>query len=106
MPKEKLDAKTVETAEPDVNLDGGNLDAKTVENAKPRATKYRLSDGGKRGLLLEVKPTGAKVWLCRVTVAGKRRDHGLGGWPTVTLAQAREKARAARRKALNGGDPI
>jgi integrase len=85
-------------------MPSGKLDAKTVEGAKPRATKYRLSDGG--GLLLEVVPTGAKVWLARVTVAGKRRDHGLGGWPAVTLAQARQKALAARREALSGADPV
>ena len=61
----------------------GNLDARTVEAAKPRAATYRLSDGG--GLLLEVRPSGARVWLCRVTVGGKRRDMGLGGYPTVSL---------------------
>jgi integrase len=82
----------------------GNLDAKTIEGAKPRAKKYRLSDGG--GLLLEVTPNGAKVWLCRVTVAGKRRDHGLGGWPMVPLAEARRQALAARAEARKGRDPI
>ena len=118
MPKAKLDAKTVESAKPrarryrpsDADAEGsllsGNLDAKTIEAAKPRARKYRLSDGGKRGLLLEVKPSGAKVWLCRVTIAGKRRDHGLGGFDTVTLAEARVKAHAARLEALKGHDPI
>ena len=95
-------------------MPSGKLDAKTVEAAKPRSRKYRLSDGG--GLLLEIlplakkpsgkKPSGAKVWLARVTVAGKRRDMGLGAWPAVSLAQAREKALAARREARDGTDPI
>ena len=80
------------------------LDAKTIENAKPRPKKYRLSDGGR--LLLEVKPSGAKVWLARVTVAGRRRDHGLGAFPAVSLALAREKASAAQQIAKAGGDPI
>lgn len=116
MPSEKLDAKPVESAKPrarrhrpsdaEGSLLSGNLDAKTIEAAKARARKYRLSDGGKRGLLLEVKPSGAKVWLCRVTIAGKRRDHGLGGFDTVTLAEARVKAHAARLEALKGHDPI
>ncbi len=83
---------------------GGNLDAKTIEAAKPREAPYRLSDGG--GLLLLVKPTGAKIWLTRVTVAGKRRDMGLGGFPTVTLKEARDKAAAARKQASDGADPI
>jgi integrase len=83
---------------------GGNLDTRTIEAAKPREASYRLSDGG--GLLLLVKPTGAKVWLARLSVAGKRRDMGLGGFPTVTLKEAREKAAAARKQASGGVDPI
>jgi len=82
----------------------GNLDARTVENAKPREATYRLSDGG--GLLLEVRPSGAKVWLCRLTVAGKRRDMGLGGYPAVSLKDARQRAAEARRQAAGGDDPI
>jgi len=39
-------------------------------------------------------------------VAGKRRDMGLGGYPSVTLAQARDLARAAREKVKAGIDPI
>ena len=82
----------------------GNLDARTIDAAKPREAPYRLSDGG--GLLLLVKPSGAKVWLARVSVGGKRRDMGLGGFPTVTLKEAREKAAAARKQASEGADPI
>ena len=60
---------------------GKPLDVKTVDALKPRAATYRVSDGG--GLLLEVRPSGAKAWLCRLTVAGRRRDMGLGGYPRV-----------------------
>ena len=83
---------------------GGNLDTRTIEAAKPRAAAYRLSDGG--GLLLVVKPSGAKLWMARITVDGKRRDMGLGGYPAVSLREAREKAAAARKKATEGLDPI
>ena len=83
---------------------GGNLDVRTIEAAKPRATSYRLSDGG--GLLLLVKPSGAKVWMVRLMAGGKRRDMGLGGYPIVGLRDARDKAAAARRKAADGLDPI
>jgi integrase len=82
----------------------GNLDVKGLDALKPRATPYRVSDGG--GLLLEVRPTGAKVWLCRLTAAGKRRDMGLGGYPAVSLKAAREAARLARETARAGADPI
>lgn len=80
------------------------LAVKTIEALPKRAKPYRVSDGG--GLLLEVKPSGAKVGLCRVTVDGKRRDMGLGGFPAVSLRQARQKAADARKMAETGQDPI
>jgi integrase len=83
---------------------GKNLDVKTLDALKPREKPYRVSDG--EGLLLEVRPTGAKVWLCRLTVDGKRRDMGLGGYPLVPLKAARQEAENARRLARTGIDPI
>ena len=58
------------------------------------------------GLHLQVVPSGARSWVLRVVVGGKRRDMGLGGYPDVTLAGAREKARAAREAIVQGIDPI
>lgn len=81
-----------------------NLDARTVEGAKPKPKPYRLSDG--RNLLLEIRPSGAKAWSCRIVIAGRRRDIGLGGYPDVTLAQARQKASAVRQKVRAGVDPL
>ena len=81
-----------------------NLDVKSIEALKPREAPYRVSDGG--GLLIEVRPTGARAWLCRLTVNGKRRDMGLGGYPLVSLAAARAAATEARRLARDGVDPI
>ncbi len=66
----------------------------------------RYPVGGVAGLCLKVTPTGARSWVLRVMVAGKRRDAGLGGYPDVPLAQAREKAREARDKIERGVDPI
>lgn len=62
--------------------------------------------GGVPGLQLQVSPTGARTWVLRVMVAGKRRDMGLGGYPAVPLALAREKAREARATIEKGVDPI
>lgn len=62
--------------------------------------------GGVAGLYLQVLPTGARSWVLRVMVAGKRRDMGLGGFPDVTLAMARESARVARESIKSGIDPI
>ncbi|MGE8127727.1 tyrosine-type recombinase/integrase [Methylobacterium sp. NPDC080182] len=62
--------------------------------------------GGVDGLYLNVKPTGARAWILRAMMAGKRRDHGLGGFPDVTLAMARQKARERRADIEQGQDPI
>ncbi len=58
------------------------------------------------GLALNVARGGTRSWLLRATVAGKRRDIGLGGFPAVTLADARKKAREAREGISQGSDPI
>jgi integrase len=81
-----------------------SLDVKTIDSLKSKARPYRVSDGN--GLLLDVRPSGAKVWLCRITVNGRRRDMGLGGYPTVSLAQARKAAADAKGQSTTGADPI
>ena len=57
------------------------------------------------GLILRVQPTGGKSWVQRVTVRGKRIVVGLGGWPVVSLKEARETVLANRRLARQGIDP-
>ncbi len=57
-------------------------------------------------LLLVVRPSGARSWILRYQVAGRRRDFGLGPWPEVSLAEARERALTARRLTKAGRDPI
>lgn len=72
-----------------------------------RLTKPGLhAVGGVSGLYMQVLPSGARTWVLRAVVADKRRDMGLGGFPDVTLAMAREKAREAREKIAKGVDPI
>jgi integrase len=62
--------------------------------------------GGVNGLMLQVTPNGAKSWLLRVTIGDKRRTLGLGSYPTVTLAEARERARVAHGQIWQGLDPV
>ena len=57
-------------------------------------------------LYLAVAPGGSKSWIQRITVNGRRRDIGLGGFPVVSLAEARELAFENRRLAGTGGDPL
>ncbi|WP_406857564.1 integrase arm-type DNA-binding domain-containing protein [Alsobacter sp. KACC 23698] len=77
------------------------LRARSVETIK---TEGRYGDGG--GLYLVVSESGAKKWVLRYQQAGRRRDMGLGSFPDVPLAAAREKASAARCAAAAGQDPI
>lgn len=58
------------------------------------------------GLCLQVKATGARSWILRTVVAGKRCEIGLGGFPGVTLAQARDLARDHRLEIRKGSDPV
>lgn len=62
--------------------------------------------GGVHGLALQVTGAGAKSWILRVVIGGKRREMGLGPYPEVTLAKARDKAREARDMVRGGVDPI
>ena len=48
----------------------------------------------------------ARTWVLRMVIGQKRRDMGLGGYPAVTLAQARDVARQKRAQASEGVDPI
>lgn len=64
----------------------------------------RYGDG--EGLYIEVSPTGAKSWILRVMVGGRRRDIGLGGASYIDLGEARDEARRLRKLAKAGGDPV
>ncbi|MDE0224551.1 MAG: Arm DNA-binding domain-containing protein, partial [Gammaproteobacteria bacterium] len=70
----------------------------------------RYGDGrGRHGLSLLVKPasTGgfSKSWAQRIRLDGKAANVGLGAYPVVTLARARQKALANARTTSEGRDP-
>ncbi len=62
--------------------------------------------GGVAGLALQISDTGARSWVLRARIGSRRRDMGLGGYPDVDLALARQKAREARDLIDKGVDPI
>ena len=64
----------------------------------------RHADG--LGLYLDVRLSGSRAWVQRVVVDRIRRDIGLGGFPTVTLEQAREQVLENRRLIRQGVDPF
>jgi hypothetical protein len=73
--------------------------------AKPRMIRV----GGVSGLGLSVRKRSygefSTSWVLRRTHEGKRRDFALGGWPDVTLAQARERARIILDQFWRGEEP-
>ena len=77
------------------------LTAKKIEKLKDPG---RYHDG--HGLLLQITESGSRSWLLRYQRNGRERMHGLGPYPDVGLKQARERARDARLKLLDGEDPI
>jgi integrase len=81
----------------------GKLTAQGVKNLKEPG-KY--SDGGGLGLFLWAKPSGGRFWVQRIVINGRRREIGLGGYPVVSLAGAREQALANKQSVRQGGDPL
>jgi hypothetical protein len=84
----------------------GKHPEKALTALKIRSLKEpgRYADGN--GLYLVVDPSGAKRWMLRTVVQGRRRDIRLGGTSLVSLGEAREKALSYRKRAREGGDPL
>jgi hypothetical protein len=59
-------------------------------------------DGG--GLFLRVEASGARSWVLRLGINGRRSNRGLGPYPLVTIKMAREQAFEHRRAARDGRD--
>lgn len=81
------------------------LDVKRLAHPGSRRNVL-FSVGGVPGLHMQITPKGGRSWVLRAKVGNLRRDIGLGGFPGVTLSQAREKARAARARIAEGIDPV
>ena len=76
----------------------------TAAKVKALADPGVYTDGD--GLTLRVADTGAKSWVLRFTIDGKRNNIGLGGYPAIGLAEARELAEAKRRAIREGRNPV
>lgn len=85
------------------------MSALAVKRARHPGTTPRhvtFAAGGVPGLLLQITASGAKSWLLKTVAAGTRRNIGLGPYPAVSLAEARERARETKDKIRNGIDPV
>ena len=78
----------------------------TAMEAKKLASPGRYFEGVVKGLMLVIAPNGSKSWILRATVSGKRVDIGIGGYPTISLALARDTATQIRQDIKKGIDPI
>ena len=72
--------------------------------AKSLGKPGRHGDGN--GLYLNITPAGSKSWVQRIVIDGRRRDIGLGAYPAISLARARERAHENRTAVAVGRDPV
>ena len=88
----------------------GTMSDAAVRNLRhpgaPNRTNATYAVGGVSGLLLQITHSGARSWILRTLVGGKRREIGLGGYPEISLAVARERARTTKGSVRNGDDPV
>ena len=77
-----------------------------LNHGRIKALKTPGLHGDGDTLFLRVAPGGSKSWIQRVTIKGRRSDIGLGGWPVVSLAKARQRAFANRVAIADGRDPL
>ena len=82
------------------------LTDKQIKEAKPKDKDYKLTDGDGLGLI--VSKTGRKRWVFSFISpdSGKPNSTGLGNYPTLSLAEAREKRTELKKLVMNGADPI
>ena len=87
-----------------------NPPSKRAEKALSAAFVRTVTNQGKytdgHGLFLKVDASGAKRWVQRLMIRGKRSEIGLGSASLVSLAKAREQALENRKLARAGGDPL
>lgn len=85
-------------------MGGRKIDQLSARKVASLRAPGNYTDG--LGLMLRIDDRGARKWVLRTMVGGRRRDIGLGSAAEVTLAEARERARNIRREIRGGADPI
>ncbi len=88
----------------------GRLKSRQAINAKPPKNKPSIviPDGGNLHLQATRGKAGhiRRSWVFKFQLAGQRREMGLGPLHTISLAEARAKARTLRQQLLDGVDPL
>lgn len=79
---------------------------KGIQGLKPKTAAYRVYErGSDPGFCIRITPAGTKTFQLAYKIAGRQRFMRLGTYPAMTLAEAREEARAARKLLDQGIDP-
>jgi len=82
----------------------GKLTSKTVESLVRSRDPGKTNDGD--GLYFQISKARVTSWIFRYKLEGKSREMGLGPYPTVTLAEARQLAADQRKVLASGSDPL
>ncbi|TDN68109.1 tyrosine-type recombinase/integrase [Paraburkholderia sp. BL10I2N1] len=76
-----------------------------IRALQPRRTRYSIADGN--GLVLEIMPTGNKIWRFRYSLNGARQPTvTIGDFRLISLRVAREKARKYAAIVAGGVSPV
>lgn len=76
-----------------------------IKKFTPREKEYQVQDDEVRGLVLRVFPSGKKSWAFRYSLGDRDRRVSIGGWPELTLDQARARAAQFYGEVRNRKDP-
>src|SRR5215469_15499574 len=82
------------------------LTTATVDKLVRDGAKKLIADDACTGLYLQINGHGHGSWMLRYQLDGKRKSIGLGAYPDVGLAEARDKAREKRKLLADGVDPL
>lgn len=79
---------------------------KYLKGLTPKPSSYRIFEKGTdKGFGLKITPAGSITFIIQYTIDGKKQFYNLGRYPSVSLADAREKCREIRTKVDSGIDP-
>ena len=85
------------------------LTDRTIRDAKPKSYVYRLRDANIicRGFGVTIAPSGTKTFFVSFTSPedGRRKQVSIGGFPKLSLREARMQAGKLREEVTNGEDP-
>jgi len=79
------------------------LNAYQVKNSKPRDTSYKMADAN--GLYFYVAASGSKTWRYRYRINGRESTYVIGGFPAVSLEEARIARNNLKELVRNGINP-